>query len=263
MTNLRNFIAASVVAVLLSIGAFAQQQGSQTLTSTTLGAAVTTTYGTSINLASLTNVTATDAIQTVLWVDNEAMAVTMNGVPSSGTSVTVTRGAYGTIASTHASGALVYVTRPNLIQDYDPTGGGCTRGSGLAAVLPWIDVRNGNISDCLGGSWATSQRSRNPQFEMPFPDSGGTAYTSLNSTGTTLAATTMYCTEVNPTSTKLVTGIGVLNGTTVGTDKHLVVLYDSSGNLLANSATAGATTSGVSTFQKFAFTSQYMVLGGN
>jgi len=53
----------------------------------------------------------------------------------------------------------------------------------------------------------------------------------------------------------------VLNGTTVGTDKHLLILYDGTGNLIANSATAGATTSGASTYQTYAFTTPYYVVG--
>ncbi len=47
----------------------------------------------------------------------------------------------------------------------------------------------------------------------------------------------------------------------MGTDKHLVALLDSAGNVLATSALAGATSSGASTFQTYAFTSQYFAVG--
>lgn len=53
------------------------------------------------------------------------------------------------------------------------------------------------------------------------------------------------------------TGIGILNGATVGTDKGIVALYSATGTLLANSALAGATTSGASAFQQYAFTATY------
>jgi len=44
-------------------------------------------------------------------------------------------------------------------------------------------------------------------------------------------------------------GIGVLNGTTVGTNNHMVALWGSNGALLANSAVAGAVTAGASIMQ--------------
>lgn len=131
----------------------AQQQGAQTISTTTLGSAVTTTSATNIKLASLTNVTATASVQTVLWVDTEAMTVATNTVPAAGTTVTVTRGALGTKAETHASGRTVYVSRPNLYQGYD-VAGSCTSGLGLAFKLPWINTTDGNRYNCYsGGQW--------------------------------------------------------------------------------------------------------------
>lgn len=153
MKNTNRIFAAAFLVAFLACTAFAQQQGAQTLSTTTLGSAITTTYGTNVNLASLTNVVASVNTQTVLWVDTEAMAVVTGGVPSSGTTVTVTRGAYGTKATTHASGRTVYVGRPNLFHSYDVSGS-CTAGSGLAAVLPWINLTSGRRYNCKsGGSW--------------------------------------------------------------------------------------------------------------
>jgi hypothetical protein len=74
-------------------------------------------------------------------------------------------------------------------------------------------------------------------------------------------ATEQYCTEIDIPVSYMLTGLAVLNGTTVGTDKHLLILYDSSGNVLANSAVAGATTSGASTYQKYNFLSKYYAVG--
>jgi hypothetical protein len=46
-----------------------------------------------------------------------------------------------------------------------------------------------------------------------------------------------------------------------GSDTHLVALLDNAGNVLATSALAGATNSTASTYVRFAFTSQYLVVG--
>lgn len=60
-----------------------------------------------------------------------------------------------------------------------------------------------------------------------------------------------------------VTGISYLVGTTGGTDKAIAALYDSAGNLLANSTTTGSgTTVGTAaTMQALAFTSAYNAKG--
>lgn len=83
---------------------------------------------------------------------------------------------------------------------------------------------------------------------------GQVAYGSVG-TNTTPSATAFYLTDVVIPYPVVfsATGIGVLNGGTVGTDKMLVALYDASGYLLANSDTAGATTSGTDAFQQYAF----------
>lgn len=67
----------------------------------------------------------------------------------------------------------------------------------------------------------------------------------LSSLGTStagIATQTWYTDIFIPLASVLLTGIGVLNAATVGTDKGLVSLYDSTGALLANSAVAGVTT---------------------
>ena len=150
---MKNIFRVSLLVALLAALSFGQQQGAQTLSTTTLGAAITTTNGTSVNLVSLTNVTATAAVQTLLYVDTEAMTVVTNSVPSSGTTVTVTRGAAGTKASFHASGRTVYVGRPNLFRNYDVSGS-CVSGTGLSTTQPWINLSNGKLFQCLsGGEW--------------------------------------------------------------------------------------------------------------
>lgn len=248
-------------ALLLSSFGYAQT----ILTHTTLSAAVTSTAATTIPLTSATGVVAGS---TVLFIaDGNGEAVFVNSV--NGTNIGVTRG-YQSLgkARTHASGALVFVAPAGAqgvdIVNYVAPSGSCTRTS--VAYLPVIstglDGSGTVISDCVGGVWVggimTAQG--NTPFRIPAPNSGGTAYTSL-AAGTTLAATTMYCTEIDLPFNKLLTGLGVLNGATATTDNHLVVLYDATGNLVANSAVAGVLTAGASTYQNIAFTTSYYAVG--
>jgi hypothetical protein len=163
--------------------AAAQTQGSQTLTTTTLSSAVSTTYGNNITLASLTNVTASAAVQTELFVDGEAMMVVMNSVPSSGTTISVTRGVSGTRAATHASGATVYVGRPNLFVQLQPgkePSGTCTTSSGFlgATVLPFINTVSGRRWNCIGSQWMVDNGLIN------LPPGACNSFVSGNSTGT-------------------------------------------------------------------------------
>lgn len=231
------------------------------LTPTTLSTAIADSRVQTITVASaspngqtVNNLLAGNSV----YVDRELM--TIKSV--SGTTAIVIRGQGGTFAAPHVSGAYTFIAQPILFTAQYKQGA-CTRGTEL--VVPVIDVKDGIIFECLKGQWdqgdilAGTQVS--PRFRVETSPSGGTVYTSLNTTGTTLAATTMYCAELNIPTNKLLTGLAWLNGTTVGTDKHLMALFDSGGNLLANSAVAGATTSGASTYQQAAFTTAYFAIG--
>ena len=113
---------------------------------------------------------------------------------------------------------------------------------------------SGIISDCLGGQWVNGdgwQTTRAVNYAA-IPNVGFTAYTSAG-TSTAKATNTMYCTEFDVPYNKYVTGLAVMNGATATTDKEIAVLYDSGGNLLANSAVAGAVASGASTYPEARF----------
>ena len=160
--HMKKCLAVSVLVALLSVTGFAQIQGAQTMSTTTLSSAVTALGSgniSSITLASLTNVTATVSVGTRLWVDTEAMDVVTNSVPPSGTTILVTRGASGTKGESHVSGARVYVSRPNLFQGYDQAGT-CwqtSTGTQLPAILPWINLTDGFRYDCKAdGNWFKS-----------------------------------------------------------------------------------------------------------
>jgi hypothetical protein len=227
--------------------------------STTLSAAITSTSS-QANTFRLTSTTGISAGATVLFIDGEADFV--NAVTS--TTVTVTRGQPSSRVTTHLNGALVWFGPPNYFQTPQPAGypaGSCTRSG---SVLPYIDINNNAISDCVGGVWVSgggSTSTYNSYFRVTLPPCGGAGYSTCGTNTAIAAATSMYCSEIDVQGSKYTTGLAPLNGATVGTDKHLVVLYDGTGNLVANSAVAGATTSGANSYQTYAFTTPYFVVG--
>ena len=87
------------------------------------------------------------------------------------------------------------------------------------------------------------------------------AYGSLG-TSTTPTAGTTYCADVFIPRNVTLTGIGVLNAATVGTNKWVVGLYSAAGGtVLANSNLSGAMSSGADAFQEVAFTGTYAAVG--
>lgn len=212
--------------------------------------------------------TATSEAQSYLYVDRELMQV--KGV--SGTSLTVIRGVLGTSGASHASSALVFVIPSSYLFG---TGfaslaagpavpqGSCTRANEL--FLPRISFGSGVISDCLGGQWINGDAAQTQRLLLNgfrYPDPGATALTALETAGTAAAANTeIYCSEIDLPYSMLLTGLAPLNGTTVGTNKHFAILYDATGNVLANSATAGTLTASASTYQKLNFVTKYYAVG--
>lgn len=274
-------------ALILGLAPFA---GAQTiLTNTTLSAALqgmgsvngaTPTGNMSIlTVASATGISApaantsftsgliaTSDAQSYLYVDRELMQVKA----VSGTTITVIRGMSGTSAVSHASGAVVFVVPASAIgvwsgsgADSGPQGpsfpqGSCTRTNEL--FLPRIQFSSGTISDCLGGQWINgdaAQTTRNHSKVLYAPQPGAVIYTSINGTGTAMVSGTLFCTEIQLPYSKLITGLAPLLGSVGGTDKHIVALYDSGGNLLANSAVAGTTAGSASTYEQISFTAPY------
>jgi hypothetical protein len=267
-----------LIGLALLLGSTLPAMGQTVLTNTTLSSAVADSKTQTIVVASATginvptpvtgNTSFTAQTRTVLFVDREAMDV--SGV--NGTTITVKRGTNSTSGAPHASGAAVFVLPANLMTfigggmvDNSPSfpQGSCTRGNEL--VLPRIQLTTGLFSDCIGGQWVNgdaTQTTRQTFNLLRYPDPGGTALTALETAGTAAAASTeIYCSEVDIPFSMLLTGAAVLNGTTVGTNKHFIILYDSSGNVLANSATAGTTTAGASTYQKLNFVTKYYAVG--
>lgn len=221
---------------------------------------------------------ATSEAQTYLFVDRELMQVKA----VSGTTITVIRGMAGTGSVSHQSGAVVFIVPAAAIGVWSGNGfeaagqgpavpqGSCTRSN--EPYLPRIHFSSGTISDCNGGQWVNGDAAQTTRSLVTgstsgangfrYPDPGGTALTALETSGTAPSANTqIYCTELDIPFSMYLSGLAPLNGTTVGTDKHWVILYDSTGAVLANSAAAGATTSGASTYQKYNFLSPYYAVG--
>lgn len=135
MTRFKAFALALVAAFLL----WSAPSGAQTYaTSTTLAAAVTSASATTIRVTSATGFSA----GLVVYIDREAM--TINAVSS--TTITVFRGAFGTIAATHGNGATVVVGQPQQFVSVDPAAGSCTASN--YPYLPLINYINGNAWLC-------------------------------------------------------------------------------------------------------------------
>jgi hypothetical protein len=83
--------------------------------------------------------------------------------------------------------------------------------------------------------------------------SGSRYYSSLDVTAPTPAAADGGATQAAPVA--LITGIQVLIGSVGGTDSWIFELHDSTGALVATTATAGTTAGTANTWQQIAFTS--------
>lgn len=99
-------------------------------------------------------------------------------------------------------------------------------------------------------------------LRLPVIALGSSALTGYETAGVAQTAGTWNFVELYVPYLQTWTGAGVLNGTTVGTNKWIVAVWGSNGTLLANSAVAGTTSSGASTMQNIAFTSPITLLPG-
>ena len=108
----------------------------------------------------------------------------------------------------------------------------------------------------FGGNNATIQSSgvgapASPQGPRILPNVPILAFASLGTSAVHVAGT-WYRSEIFVPHVAQWTGIGVLNGATVGTDNLMVALYDTNGVLITNSAVAGALSAGANAFQNIA-----------
>lgn len=90
-----------------------------------------------------------------------------------------------------------------------------------------------------------------PQGPRILPNVPILAFASLGTSAVHVAGT-WYRAEIQVPHVAQWTGIGVLNGATVGTDNLMVALYDTNGNLITNSAVAGVLSAGANAMQNIA-----------
>jgi hypothetical protein len=228
----------NLITLLLILTTFAFG-ATNTLTTTTLASAVTDTSGQIISVAAATGITANT---TQIYVDYELMSV--NSV--SGTQIKVRRGAAGTVATTHASGAVVYVGLNGYFSFYD-RGGSCT--AATEWVLPVINTTNGNIWNCLSsGQWVLSGRgsmgSAGSTVSGFCTGTAGSAETEYLNGAACSGATTLLM-RVIMTSPGTLANLRVFSSAafTGGTNKDVITVYkNGSATALTCTAAAAATT---------------------
>lgn len=155
---MRTFKLFAVFALALALASSAF--GQACLTQTSLSAAVTTTSGKTLIVASTSACTSTtgngvaiagpnltNGTSVQLYIDTEMLDVEA----VNGTLVTVRRGANGTRPQTHASGATVYAGSPNQAFFAWPQWGSCTAAN--QPVLPIIDYNDQYIENCVNSAW--------------------------------------------------------------------------------------------------------------
>ena len=150
MTMLRTLLCTAAVVLLCAWPAQAQRN----LTLTTLSANVAAADNT-ISVTSTTGFT----VGQLLKVDWEVMRIqSLNGVAGTSTLVSVTRGVDGTARRAHDNTESVWVTViATDFKNTDPDwGADCARGSGQAAILPWINTSTGTVWECIGVRWSGS-----------------------------------------------------------------------------------------------------------
>lgn len=257
------FVLSLALSACLASHARAQAILVNTTLSAALGTGVTGQVATVTSATGITAPSASDPTKaTYLVIDAELAQV----VSVAGTQITLARGIGGTQARAHASGALVLAV-PAYLATYfttPPPTGSCTR-TNLSA-LPIVSVSAGVaiVSDCLGGQWVqgdAGQTTRATQYRIASPTIGAVAYTSALGTSTAATAAELYCTEVDLPYSKLITGLAFHIGATGGTDHWQAGLYDSGGNLIANSATSAAVVGSPDAFEPLPLTVPYYAVG--
>lgn len=238
MNRFRKLIWAAVSAAVFftATPVFAQTA----LTSTTIAAAMDTVQQ-SVVVTSATGITAQGTGATAQYglIDRELVAI--RTLPGASTTVTFTRGANGTRATSHVSGASFTIVpalnNPQLV-NYVPSGQ-CTRST--LAYVPLVvggtvaQGNNGDTYDCLGvttaGQWVQTNGAGNGLFVL-----GST----MASTAGTLGLFTGTYLKVS--GTNAITGFtnpaGIQPGFTIYLEATGIWTWTAAGNIL----TAGTTT---------------------
>lgn len=284
-TKMKNITIIALIVVLLALVAPTAQAQVPTYANTTLSSAITGTQAGNIVVASSTGI----AAGYVIVIDHEGLLISNSYVAGSTTIQIATRGYNGTVATPHMSGQIALIGPVGYFSSRDFYGA-CT--ASVQTVLPVISfnvsARDLRMYNCNNGTWASQvlpndtgassaasatsttsggTRQCNMNIFSAIPNNGATtplAYSSFGTNTAHVAGTTFYASIVIPGTVKI-TGVSILNGLTVGTDKNIVTLYRADGTWLASSSITGSaggvTTSGANAFQDLAFTSPYLASG--
>lgn len=113
-------------------------------------------------------------------------------------------------------------------------------------------TQGGNLAPALQAGYSTPSFLQGPSL-WPNIALGSLALTSYETNGVAQTAGDFNVSEIYVPYYNTWKGAGVLNGTTVGTNKWLIALWGTSGALLANTAVAGTLSANGSVFQNIAF----------
>jgi hypothetical protein len=143
-----------MLAGLLAVTPQATAQTAQC--TTTLASAITSTSNTGVSLTSASCLSSVgpQSLNQYLFVDNELLYVRQQAT-SPTTFISTTRGASGTHAALHASGATVYIGPGTAFsQSTTSHSGGCVQANLLYAPLVVVSsiIADGGIFNCYGGS---------------------------------------------------------------------------------------------------------------
>jgi hypothetical protein len=247
--------------LLLVAFAFAQEVTPQVTIASPMSAkdtmiVLSASTGGSPNTISVAALGTNNQVMTGLFVGREYMEVVAN---VTGNIWTVRRGQNGSMRTAHLVGELVYFGPPGYFDNGPNDASGACTASALVNN-PRLNVRTGHWNYCVAGAW---QHGHLPELQtQPF-----TAFstfvppTAISNASVTDVAGKIWFSQLNIGNDATLTGACVLNGATVATDKWIFALYDSSGALIANTATAGTTTATASKYQCINFTSTVRVVG--
>ncbi len=214
----------------------------------------------SICLASATNIVLPSNSQggSMIYVDHEAEQV-LDVSTYSNTCFVVMR---SSAPAQHSSGAKAWFGPQQWFGAIDPLGGinsPCT----ITALYAYPDIvpSTQTIWYCVDSQWVNGVPEQ--VSNVPY-----TFFTTLSNPGNLIAATSVtdtaggeYASQIFIPANVTLTGACWLNAGTVGTDKRLAILWDASGAVVANTATAGVTVAGASQYQCAAWTSTVSVVG--
>jgi len=151
-----------------------------------------------------------------------------------------------------AAFAVIDTLTANNAQDYDPKPfDRVIRLNCIAYTSGTVTYTVSNVTIAIG------------PLKLETAPIGQVAYTAINTNGVAATNVLMSCSGFVARSPFFATGAAICQGTTVGTNKLIYLIYDATGKLVCNTALAGTITASASTFKEIAFTSTLWLPSGN